>query len=365
MKAFMINNIRKGFCILIVIVLFTGAFSVAPVNAKTTTKSDYLGHKKYSFSDDDSQWYSVSLKSRSWLLFKFDDSTYMAGDDARIVIYDSNDNVVHSEYLDISFEENYVFTDYLPAGTYQIGIYGEYADEYSFYLYRCYDVKLKHVKKLKLNKSKLNLTAGYEKHLKVKVTPSDSLGTTKWKSSNKKVASVDKYGYVRAKKMGKATITVKRDGKKAKCSVCVNKDWTEIGNGRIKKLSTFVKNISGYKKAKWKSSRPSVVSVINGGTIRAYRHGKAKLTAKIKGKKYTLTVYSYDKGVIKNKTISALKDLLYVPSSFELNSVKYPNFRTCTVYYSALTRTGNRVYGAETGYYVKGRFYYYDPFDDD
>ncbi len=358
------KNLRKGLCILIVIVLLTGVLSAAPVNAQTTTKSVYLGHEEYYFNDDSSQWYTVSLKSRSWLLFEFDDSTYMTGDDARVVIYDSSDNEVFSEYLDISFEENYVVTDYLPAGTYQIAIYGEYADEYSFYLYRYYDVKLKHVKKLKLNKSKFNITAGYGKQLNVKVTPSDSVGTTKWKSSNKKVASVDKYGYVRAKKMGKATITVKRDGKKAKCSVCVNKDWTEIGKGKYKNLSSFAKNISGNKTAKWKSSKPSVVSV-SGGKFYGVGHGKAKLTAKIKGKKYTLTVYSYDKNVIRNKTISALKNLLYVPSSFQLNSVKYSNFRTCTVYYSALTRTGNRVYGAETGYYVKGRFYYYDPFDDD
>ncbi|MGD9560082.1 MAG: Ig domain-containing protein, partial [Oscillospiraceae bacterium] len=44
-----------------------------------------------------------------------------------------------------------------------------------------------------------------------------------WKSSNKKVATVDKNGRVTAKKKGKATITVtaKKGKKKATCVITV------------------------------------------------------------------------------------------------------------------------------------------------
>ena len=43
-----------------------------------------------------------------------------------------------------------------------------------------------------------------------------------WKSSNKKVATVNK-GTVKAKKAGKTTITAKVSGKTLKCSVTVKK----------------------------------------------------------------------------------------------------------------------------------------------
>ena len=42
-----------------------------------------------------------------------------------------------------------------------------------------------------------------------------------YKSSKKSVASVDKFGVVKAKKKGKATITVKCGKKKAKLSITV------------------------------------------------------------------------------------------------------------------------------------------------
>lgn len=44
-----------------------------------------------------------------------------------------------------------------------------------------------------------------------------------YKSSKKSVATVDKYGVVKAKKKGKATITVKCGKKKAKLKLTVKK----------------------------------------------------------------------------------------------------------------------------------------------
>lgn len=75
--------------------------------------------------------------------------------------------------------------------------------------------------KVRLSKTKLTITKGSKKQLKVKGTKAK----VKWKSSNKKIASVSGKGIVKAKKTGKATITatVKAKGKKKRltCKVTV------------------------------------------------------------------------------------------------------------------------------------------------
>jgi alpha-amylase len=80
------------------------------------------------------------------------------------------------------------------------------------------------VKKIKLNKKKLTLKVKKSYRLKATLKPSGIKDTLTWKSSNKKVASVDKNGKIKAKKKGKAVITVTTsNGKKATCKVTVKK----------------------------------------------------------------------------------------------------------------------------------------------
>jgi uncharacterized protein YjdB len=80
--------------------------------------------------------------------------------------------------------------------------------------------------KITLNKTKLTLKKGKKFTLKVKKwTPIDVSAKYKkltYKSSNKKVATVTSKGVIKAKKKGKATITVKAsNGKTYKCKVTV------------------------------------------------------------------------------------------------------------------------------------------------
>lgn len=82
--------------------------------------------------------------------------------------------------------------------------------------------KSKNAKSVKLNKKKLSMKAGEEIFLTATLKPSTATDTIKWKSSNKKIVSVDKYGYISAKKKGKATITATiKNGKKVSCKITV------------------------------------------------------------------------------------------------------------------------------------------------
>ncbi len=71
---------------------------------------------------------------------------------------------------------------------------------------------------IKLNKKKVTLTVGKTVQLKVKGTKAK----VKWSSSNKKIATVSSKGKVKAKKVGKATITAKIGKKKYRCKITVN-----------------------------------------------------------------------------------------------------------------------------------------------
>jgi uncharacterized protein YjdB len=80
------------------------------------------------------------------------------------------------------------------------------------------------VSSVKFSKKTVKLSPGKTVKLSVVINPSDAADKkVKFKSSNKKVATVDKNGKVKAKKKGTAIITVTtNDGKKtAKCKVVV------------------------------------------------------------------------------------------------------------------------------------------------
>lgn len=77
-------------------------------------------------------------------------------------------------------------------------------------------------KKLTLDRKNVTLKKGEKVTLKLTKNPVTATDKIKWSSSNEKVAVVSSKGVVKAKKKGKATITVKSaNGKKATCKVTV------------------------------------------------------------------------------------------------------------------------------------------------
>ena len=78
------------------------------------------------------------------------------------------------------------------------------------------------LKKLSLNKKKVTLKVNQKEKLVVTKNPVTAVTKLKWSTSDKKIATVDQNGKVKAKKKGKVTITVKAsNGKKARCKVTV------------------------------------------------------------------------------------------------------------------------------------------------
>ncbi len=78
--------------------------------------------------------------------------------------------------------------------------------------------------KPKLNKSKLTLTVGQKKTLKVKNAGRKKV---KWRSTNKRIATVSAKGVVKAKAKGRVVITAKVKGRTLRCKVTVKKKAAE------------------------------------------------------------------------------------------------------------------------------------------
>lgn len=165
--------------------------------------------------------------------------------------------------------------------------------------------------KPKLSKTKITMTVGQSKKLKVKGISKKRAKRIKWKSSKKKVVTVTKTGKIKARKTGKATITAKVGKKKLKCKVTVKKRSKKSTKKKesnfsskkmwLSKTSVTLQAGSGVdlvlhnakNVVKWSSSNNKVAwadratsSSKNLGTIQAVSKGTAVITAKVDGKTF-------------------------------------------------------------------------------
>lgn len=144
-----------------------------------------------------------------------------------------------------------------------------------------------------------------------KTKPSKASKSVKWKSSNKKVATVSKSGYVTGKKKGtvkitatskknkraKKTIKIKVTNLKAK-SVTMSKKSANMYPGQKSALKATVKGQTGFynQGVYWKSSNTKIATVDSKGNVTAKAAGKATITATERGgsKKATCAVNVVD-----------------------------------------------------------------------
>ena len=179
----------------------------------------------------------------------------------------------------------------------------------------CKKKETKSIAKLKATIS-LNVSGTIPLKTKQTFTPKVTMGkgdkVVSWKSSNKKVASVDKNGKVKGLKAGKtATITVQlASGLKKSFKVKVQKknvatkslkvvdaatgkkvsSKVSLKRKQTLKLAATVSPITSKEKVKYSSSNKKVVSVSSKGVIKAKKKGKATITVKSGKKTYMIKV---------------------------------------------------------------------------
>lgn len=157
------------------------------------------------------------------------------------------------------------------------------------------------VKKIRLNFRRVTLDSGGKATLRYTVSPQNASGKVTIKSSNTKVAKVNKKGVITAGKAGKATITVKASsGVTAKCKVTVlpkpkkiklNPKSLNLKTGDVRQLTVKFKPKKASSSLRWSSNNSSVASVSASGVVTAKRAGSAKITVKtVNGKKATCNV---------------------------------------------------------------------------
>lgn len=125
----------------------------------------------------------------------------------------------------------------------------------------------------------------------------------KWKSSNSRVASVNTYGLVTAKKNGQAKITAKVSGAEARCTVTVNKTRIQLTPASVslehEETCQLRATSSNHSPIHYQSRKPSVASVTETGKIRGEKPGttyitvtadNTKVSCRIKVKKPVITL---------------------------------------------------------------------------
>lgn len=121
----------------------------------------------------------------------------------------------------------------------------------------------------------------------IKVTKTKVTGKVTFKSSNKKVATVNSKGVITGKKAGKAVITVKIGKYTKKLTVKVKKPSFKLVKSSVKlkkgKKTTIRVKAAPVSKVTYKTSNKKVATVNSKGVVTAKKKGTAKITVKCNG----------------------------------------------------------------------------------
>ncbi len=154
-------------------------------------------------------------------------------------------------------------------------------------------------KKIHLKKSEITITRGttYTQTLLNKSDKTISATKVTWKSSDKKIAKIDKNGKITAVKKGTVTMTATYKGTKYKFTVTVKNASLKykerillVGEAFTQKLLKVNGKVIDASDITWKSSNKKVAKVNSEGKVTAVKKGTATITATFGGKKYKFTV---------------------------------------------------------------------------
>ncbi len=209
----------------------------------------------------------------------------------KVTVKDSKGTVITTDNYTVTYSNN----TKVGTATAKITFKG---DKYTGVVNKTFSIKV--AASLKLSKSKVTLYTGKAtKTATIKATVTGASKAVSWKSSNTKVAKVDKKGKITAVKAGKATITAKANGISKKVTVTVKNPTIAFKNGKkaVKKNTVTVK--------KKKSVKITVtVKPSKSGYAMKKLSKKDKKIATVTFKKGKLTIKGKKKGTVKVKITS-------------------------------------------------------------
>lgn len=178
--------------------------------------------------------------------------------------------------------------------------------------------------KIKISTSSKTLYVGYGGKLNITGTSKKA----KWSSTNSKVASVSKSGYVKANNVGTTTIKAVVNKKTYKCKITVKQTaYVDIYDSRSMKI------MGVSSKVKYTSSNSKIASVDKNGKVTGKKPGYVTITAKLKDRKYSCRLRVYANGWAKDSkgNIYYYKNEKRVEGWQYIDGYKYYFYKNCGI----------------------------------
>ena len=197
---------------------------------------------------------------------------------------------------------------------------------------------------LKISPASATPTIGKTVNLSAVKTPSNSLESVTWSSSNTNIATVSSSGVVTAKANGTVTITAKAiNGKTATCTINVTPPLTDLKvsptsstvfEGKTVNLSAVRTPSNSAESITWSSSNTTVATVSSSGVVTAKKSGTVTITVSSANGK-TAACQITVSPILTDLKVSPTSSTIYEGKTVTLSAVKTPSNSTETITWSS------------------------------
>lgn len=310
------TKLKKLLSLILAIITIISTNVATNISAQAaTTITDY--HDVFNFAHREcTKSFKIKSKQKVKLTFKSEIKAsvcvYFYDDD------DCEDYIVFSNYFDSDdYVTSFTKTVTLPRGIYYVDfVTKNWNDKYQRdgFFHFSFNVQTVASTEIKTRTIIETCSVGKTFSLNPRLLPADEIA---FKSSDSKIATVNKNGLVTAKDLGKCTITVKySNGEKYNCTVIANSRKLYVFKGS----SRTSPKINGKTNSNWKVDKESVASFKN-QKFKGLSTGATAFTTKVNKAEYKTIFYVVDYNTMYKKGVSLIKDHLKDPNSFTVNHI--------------------------------------------